>query len=84
MEDVFDVEEVSQQIYDLLSGRGAAVQGAVCADLLSRWLAGHVVPGNEKATAEAREEILEAHIRTVRKLIPIQEREIFAEHGRQQ
>ena len=57
-----EVEEVSYQIYGLLTARDRAVQGAVCADILSLWLAGHSVPGDEKATIEVREAILKAHI----------------------
>lgn len=83
MEQVREVEAVSRQIYELMAGRAAGIQGAICADLLSCWLAGHIVPGNEQATANAREAILKAHIETVRRLIPIQEREILGRHGQQ-
>ena len=78
-----EVEEVSRQIYDLMAGRAPAVQGAICADLLSCWVAGHSVPGNEQATIDAREAILKAHIETVRRLIPIQEKDILGRHGQQ-
>ena len=80
VEQVREVEEVSRQIYDLMAGRAPGIQGAICADLLSRWLAGHIVPGDERATTRAREAILKAHIQTVRSLIPINEEQILAQY----
>jgi len=77
----YEVTRISEQIYDLLAGRGADVQGAICADLLARWLAGHIVPGDKQATADIREKLLTAHVETVRRLIPINEELILARHG---
>ena len=79
----YDVTKISEQIYDLLAGQGADVQGAICADLLAMWLAGHIVPGNEQATADARDKLLKLHIETVRRLIPINEELILARYGQQ-
>lgn len=53
----------------LLKGRGPGVQGAVLADLLATWLAGHVARGDPKATKRIREEALALHLRGVRALI---------------
>ena len=83
VQQVYEAEKVSRQIYELMAGRAPAVQGAICADLLSCWLAGHIVPGDEKATAAARERILKAHIETVRMLIPINEKDSVGRHGQQ-
>jgi hypothetical protein len=60
--------EISDRIKPLLAGKGADVQGAVLADLLSIWLAGH--------PAEMREEILAMHIEYVCQLVPASEAEM--------
>jgi len=52
-----------------LAGRPAEIQGAVLADLLATWLIGHRVPGDPEAQAAMREELLQLHIATVRKLV---------------
>lgn len=56
---------------DALSGHDANVQGAVLADLLATWLAGHRVTGDPKATDVMRETLLSLHLGAVRGLIPI-------------
>lgn len=81
VEQAREVDKISQQIYNLIAGRAAVVQGAVCADLLARWLAGHIVPGDEQKTKAVRERILKTHIEIVRRLIPINEEQILAQHG---
>lgn len=55
----------------MLAGRPSTTQGAVLADLLAIWLAGHVAVGDPEATAELREAMLAAHMKAVRLLIPI-------------
>jgi len=57
------VGEIVERIRPLLAGYHPAVQGAVCADLLAIWLAGH-----EHALREA---LLTAHIVSVRELVPV-------------
>jgi hypothetical protein len=79
MEMAEEAEEVGQQVYDLLAGRGPPVQGAICADILARWLAGHSVPGDKAATDEFREKMLKMHIEVVRRLIPVCEKDIHGE-----
>jgi hypothetical protein len=54
-------KELSNRIRPILAGEHPFVQGAVLADLLALWLAGHD-PG-------LREEIFEMHLDYVRKLI---------------
>ena len=39
------VRKLVQRIRPLLAGRAAQMQGAVLADLLAIWIAGHIVPG---------------------------------------
>lgn len=64
---------VSKDIASLLKGRDPGVQGAVLADLLSIYLAGHA--------PDLREEILQMHIEAVRELVPVSEKQIFGEAG---
>lgn len=56
-------------IRPLLAGHSPQIQGAVLADLLSVFIAGH--------HPSLREEILALHIETVRALVPETERELF-------
>jgi len=67
---------VSKAIQPALCGLDDAVQGAVIADLLSLWLAGHFVWGNEEATHELRQELLRMHIQAVIDLVPESAKEI--------
>lgn len=52
-----------EQVKPLLGGLGPAVQGAVVAELAALWIAGH--------QRELREEMMDLHFKTVRKLAPI-------------
>jgi len=69
------VEALSNEIWPhvapLLAGKEPQVQGAVLADLVARWIAGHFVPGSQWATHRVRERFLNLHIETVRKLVPV-------------
>ncbi len=56
------IEAIVEQIKPILGGLHPGLQGAVLAELLAMWLAGHV--------AEVRESLLDVHVRTVRELIP--------------
>lgn len=60
-----DVLAVTFQIEPLLAGRHPAVQGAVLAHLLSKWLMGH------QADAATRERLLAMHIDTVREMMAV-------------
>ena len=64
------VQTLLREIGPLLTGQGAAVQGAVLADLLAMWIAGHVLPDSENKTRQTREELLAGHIAVVRDLVP--------------
>jgi hypothetical protein len=70
-EQAAEVLALVREIRSLLAGRDASVQGAVLADLLAMWLAGHVHLGDPEATKRARELMLEAHIVGVKALIDI-------------
>lgn len=58
-------------IRPLLAGRRGEVQGAVLADLLAIWLAGHHVAGDAEATQSLRAELLALHLEGVTKLVPV-------------
>jgi hypothetical protein len=81
MTDTIDVGLVAQlieRIRPLLSGQLAPVQGAVLADLLAAWLAGHIDRSSNSHTAALREELLRHHLATVRALVPINAAHIHA------
>jgi hypothetical protein len=59
-----------RQIRPLLAGLESHVQGAILADLLAMWLAGHGVRGDSAATDDLREDLLDAHLGIVTQLIP--------------
>jgi predicted ABC-class ATPase len=66
-----DVMRLVEEIKPLLAGKSAFIQGAVLADLLAIFLAGHIVPGDQAATNQLREDILSMHIEQVRELVPV-------------
>jgi hypothetical protein len=74
MKDTEIVESIVNAIKPWLAGYSPEIQGAVLADLLAMFLAGHVGP---EAPA-LREEILRLHIETVRDLIPVNEKILAA------
>lgn len=74
--DVHDVAPLVRQLGALLHGRGPVIQGAVLADLVSMWLAGH--------PAFARNETLADWLKAVRELTPINEKMLFGEEGHPQ
>jgi hemerythrin len=68
--DIKQMQELFKEIGLLLHGRAPHIQGAVLADLLALWLAGHVIRDDRKATKAVRQEMLAMHMRKVRELIP--------------
>lgn len=71
MTDFDDVKEVVAKIRQLLAGHSAGVQGAVLADLLAIWLAGHEVTGDADATRRMRSALLSMHCAAVRNLTAV-------------
>jgi hypothetical protein len=65
---------LEEHIWPLLAGQPAEMQGAVLADLLAIWLAGHHVAGDEDATRTMRAELLAVHCGMVRELTSINAR----------
>ena len=66
-----EVSLAVEQIKPLLAGRTTAIQGAILADMLAIWLAGHHVDGDEDATRSLRAELLSLHLTAVRALTTI-------------
>jgi hypothetical protein len=62
---------LSRALAKKLVGKSVQVQGAVLADLLAIWLAGHVNLDNPDDSDAIREELLAAHLVAVRALVPI-------------
>jgi hypothetical protein len=52
----------------ILAGKEPSVQGAVLAELLAIYLAGHWIPGDPHQTQELRDSILVTHCAYVRQL----------------
>jgi hypothetical protein len=75
--------QVARQIYDLLQGRGSRIQGAVLADLVSLWLAGHWDADELRAgkagakTLAARINAFDEWCHLIWQLMPESEREIL-------
>lgn len=61
-----EVLRIVDSIKPLLAGHGPEIQGAVCAELLSLWLAGH-----HQAGGAAIAQLLANHIEHVRLLVPV-------------
>jgi len=59
------------QIRPILAGQPPEVQGAVIADLLAIWLAGHHVAGDPDATRELRGDLLANHLLHVEQLVSV-------------
>jgi hypothetical protein len=66
-----EIAAIVDKIKPLLAGKSAEVQGAVLADCLAIWLAGHHVEGDEDATRKLRAELLAMHCSVVRELTAI-------------
>jgi hypothetical protein len=65
------VAAIVGRIKPLLAGHPPEMQGAVLADLLATWLAGHTVTGDQAATDRLREEMLAMHVELMRPLIAV-------------
>jgi hypothetical protein len=57
-----------------LRGRTPETQGAILADLLAIWLAGHQVEGDSDATRKLRGDILATHLLMVEQLTAVNAR----------
>ena len=65
------VKALIDRISPILHGQDRQVQGAVLADLLARWLAGHCVPDDRFQTILMRGRILNEHMKIVRDLTKV-------------
>jgi hypothetical protein len=62
------VKALVDRISPLLHRHSEAVQSAALADLLAKWIAGHVVLGDPLATTLLRGKLLREHMKLVRDL----------------
>jgi hypothetical protein len=65
--------QLVEKISPLLAGKHPAVQSAALCDLVSMWLSGVFMLGDEDATNKVREQMLANFVDTVRKLIRVNE-----------
>lgn len=65
------VEAITKKISVLLAGKSPDTQGAVIVTLCAMWLWDHRVVNNPKKTAILRQELLEVHCATARKLTKV-------------
>lgn len=66
-----EVTNAVERIKPHLAGRSPAVQGAILADLLAIWLAGHQVEGDSDATRKLRVDILATHLLGIEELTAV-------------
>jgi hypothetical protein len=71
-----EVMETVKSIMPLLKGKPPPVQGAVLADLLAMWLAGHWIPDDPEETREIRAQMLAQHMETVIALTEMNAKEL--------
>lgn len=64
-----EVWEILEKVSPQLKGRSPGVQGAVLADLLAMWLAGHWVERSKEETHALREKVLRMHVEKVWELV---------------
>ena len=65
------IAEAVEMIEPILAGRKPEIQGAILADLLAMWLAGHYVADDAVATRTMRAEMLAGHLLGVEELVTI-------------
>jgi hypothetical protein len=66
-----EIARTVERIGPILAGRPPEIQGAILADLLAMWLAGHHCAGDEYLTQQLREGLLAEHCTAVRQLVEI-------------
>src|SRR5436190_9548144 len=65
-EQVDKVKMLTDRISPILHGHNPEIQGAVLAELLATWLAGHAVPGDRMQTILLRGRLFHEHMKIVR------------------
>jgi len=81
--DAKKVLAVGDKIAALLSGLGPEVQGAILAEMVSRWLAGHMVidEPNSVEVEKMRKDVLVEWLKLVFKMTPANEAMLREAHG---
>ena len=79
-EQVDQVKALINRISPILHGHDRRVQGAVLADLLATWLAGHYVPDDRLQTTLLRGRIFHEHMKIVRDLTKVNAMQIELEN----
>lgn len=73
MNDTLKAAELARQCRPIFAGQDPVLVAAALAELLALLLAGHFRPGDPADTQALRDGILELHIETVKKLVPVME-----------
>ena len=66
-------DRISKECGKHLAGQHPGAVGATLGELVAKYLAGFVVPGNAEKTDQYREYLIEQHISLVRQLLPHEE-----------
>ena len=75
--DVQRVHDLVSACRPLFAGQEPHIQSAALADLVACWLAGNVIQGDQAKTDAYREGLLQAHIELVRRLIPVNYKQLI-------
>lgn len=70
------VRDTIDKIAPLLAGKPPEIQGAILADLLATWLAGHWIPGSKSDTQAVRRDVLAMHLEGVAELMALHSKEM--------
>jgi hypothetical protein len=66
-----EVHALVEAIRPFFIGQRGETVGDALADLVSIWLAGHVIPDDLQLSHRVQERLLRRHMKTVRRLIPV-------------
>lgn len=73
LNDTLKAEALAKQCYPIFAGQDPVIVAAALAELLALLLAGHFDPGDPANTQAIRDGMLDLHIKTVKKLVPVME-----------
>jgi hypothetical protein len=68
-----DAMDLAKRCHPIFAGQDPDAVGAALCELVAMHLAGHIVPGEKDQTDLMRQMLLEAHVDTVKNLIPVME-----------
>ena len=69
--------KLARKAHRIFAGRQPVIVGGALCECVATYLAGHVVPGDARATANLRAGILAAFVETIKKLVPVIDEEVI-------